>query len=83
MKRELEFLISGLPSHVDFGAHPSPTAAVLPNNKQRKWPKIFAVNLLGLTSFSATGCQCFWRASKITIALKLKLTVKEKIADNS
>lgn len=52
-------MISGLPSNVDFGAHPSPTAAVLPKNKQQKLPKIFVVNLLGMSSFIATDCHMF------------------------
>lgn len=51
------FLISVLPSHVDFEARPSPTAAVLPRNRQQKWPKIFAVNLL--TKFTASSCHMF------------------------
>lgn len=55
-KQNESFLISSLPNHVDFGAHLSPTAAVLSKNKQQKLLKIFAVNLLGMTSFIATDC---------------------------
>ena len=55
-KQLFDFWCLGLQSHVNFGAHPSPTAAALPKHKQQKWPRIFAVNPLGSTSFIATSC---------------------------
>lgn len=58
-KQNESFLTSGLPCPVALGAHLSPTAAVLPKKRQQKLPKIFAVNLSGMTSFTATGCHMF------------------------